>query len=556
LLTRFTTELISKWLDSTEKQDRLCAHAALSALFQADGEVATGILLSGSVLREALDCVEFESDDVQLAVVEMLSQACSFKKCRAAIASMPEAQTYLSGLTASKDERLKTTASVALTKMMIDGKAGTDEPGNQGKDTRLAQLFQDHVLDAEGDYGLRATAIEGLAYASLKPAIKEMVARHPSLLKAMFKIANDMEKNNGMMQYGIAVILSNITTYQKKLSEQDQQVLRLRQMAGEAANVESDPLDADDCVAKRNKKALDAGVVPVLNIIARAASQAIRQLVAQVFLNLATDQTNRGVIVQLGGTKALISLTANNSEEGAALASQALAKIAITMDPRVAFPNERAADLVRPFLTLCQAENELRQFEALMALTNLVSVYNDIRTRLDEAKGVRVLENMQFSDNVMVRRAATECLCNMMFCESVYDLYSDPERATNRIKIMVALSDVEDFATRRAASGALAILSTSESVCHMIADQSRGIEVLCDLLRDRSPELHHRGAEICKNMASTGRELAQRLVTGGAYELMTELVKASKVETVVVTCVEAIKEIAEYSDVRKDGLTK
>ena len=54
-----------------------------------------------------------------------------------------------------------------------------------------------------------------------------------------------------------------------------------------------------------------------------------------------TAEANRGAIIQAGGGKALISLALDNSDEGKTHAAQALAKVAITIDPKIAFPGQR-----------------------------------------------------------------------------------------------------------------------------------------------------------------------------------------------------------------------
>ncbi|CAG8651914.1 18641_t:CDS:2, partial [Racocetra fulgida] len=473
-------------------------------------------------LEDIMDCIEYEHEDVQRAITEIISVACSQKDCRALVAI--HCQKYLTSLMTSNNQKLKTLSAVALTKILLDEKASEQQQnGNKisvidENETLLAGLFQNMVLDTNSETTIRVNAIEGLAYSSLKPAVKETIAYHPTLLKEIFKLVQDSEKTDNALFYGVAVILANVTTYKKKMSESEEQIFKLKKMSGESLKIEDDPIDDDEYVINRTKQVMKSGVIRPLIIMTKNSSQAIRQLVAKVFLNLTTDQSNRGAIVQQGGIKALIPLATKNTKEVTELASHALAKIAITMDPNLAFRGERASDLVRPFLSLCQGGSELCQFEALMALTNLGSSDNDIRMRIYDAKGIPIIENLQLSDNDMIRRAATECLCNMMFCEPVYIMYSDPQMSSNKIKILVALSDVEDFETRRAASGALAILSTSPDVCNMIVDRPRGIEILKDLISEESVEMQHRSVECFKNISNVSKEMCQRLVEAKALQ--------------------------------------
>lgn len=61
-------------------------------------------------------------------------------------------------------------------------------------------------------------------------------------------------------------------------------------------------------------------------------------------------------------------------------ASQALARIGITIDPARAFPGERAYEVVRPLLNLLEVEKTaLQNFEALLALTNLAQMGESVR---------------------------------------------------------------------------------------------------------------------------------------------------------------------------------
>ena len=64
------------------------------------------------------------------------------------------------------------------------------------EEPELAGLFQNLVLNEGSEIDVRVNAIEGLAYASLKPTVKEMIAHHPTLLKEIFKLVKEQEKLN------------------------------------------------------------------------------------------------------------------------------------------------------------------------------------------------------------------------------------------------------------------------------------------------------------------------------------------------------------------------
>ncbi|CAH1758267.1 10349_t:CDS:1 [Entrophospora sp. SA101] len=613
LFKQKTFEIISNWTNSTKKIDKLFGYNALLYIFKVFYELGEEVLNKAGFLEEMMDCVEFEDEQVQLTILEILSLACSQKNSRLLIAA--NCQEYLKSLMISKNQHLKSLSAVISTKIFLDEKSKnnndndpivnsinnkkliTDKdhvtaesgPEEEREEIKLAGLFRNLVLDSDSNYEVRKNAIEGLAYSSTKASVKEMIIDHPTLLKEIFDfILNELKKEeekgggkpilDNSILYGVAVVLSNITMYRKKLDETEEQILKLKKLTGENNNKsknndELDPLDDDEHVVKRNKKLLSIGVNKILIKLSKNQSQVIKQLVANIYLNLARDRSNHGLMVQQGAIKALIPLatmttttmtttakttmapTKGTKENLQQYATQALAKIAITMNPNLVFRGERSTDLVKPLLNLCKSESELCQFESLMALTNLSSTDDNIRLHIYRLDGLGIVENLQLSDNIMVRRAATECLCNLMFCEPIFERYSDYEKSKNKIKVLVALSDVDDFETRRAASGCLAILSTDQNVCKMILERPRGLLTLKDLLDEQSVELQHRSVECLKNIASTNnKEMVEKLVESGIHKKLIELVKRNKEQVVTATCVETLKEISKHVNLQQQLL--
>lgn len=73
-----------------------------------------------------------------------------------------------------------------------------------------------------------------------------------------------------------------------------------------------------------------------------------------------------------------MNLFKDNTKPGKVKAAQALAKIAITTNPEIAFPGQRMIEVVKPLISLLGIDNTaLENFEALMALTNLTSMYEE-----------------------------------------------------------------------------------------------------------------------------------------------------------------------------------
>jgi len=77
-------------------------------------------------------------------------------------------------------------------------------------------------------------------------------------------------------------------------------------------------------------------------------------------------------------------------------------------------------ELVRPIIKLLKVEHTaLENFEALMALTNLASISENVRKRILKEGGFSNIEQYIFDEHPMLKRAATECMCNLVVQEEV-----------------------------------------------------------------------------------------------------------------------------------------
>ncbi|KAJ3264380.1 hypothetical protein HDU77_008684 [Chytriomyces hyalinus] len=521
---------IIRFLESTRNEERTQGLMSLTSLFTANPSFASPILLRESVIPEILDMLEFETDSVQEATLHMLSAACADQACRKLISSAECSKVLMQFWKGERkaSDAVKSAAAGVLVKVTFVDK---EMEKSVFADRALVDGFINALKRSSGGEGARgaadaANAVESLAYLTVRGSVKEVIVKDAALVKALIAM---LKKDDKSIQYGVVTIFTNLTALRRRLSEEEEQLMKLKEVSGEAV-MKADPLDDDKQVEARGIKLVAAGLVSPLCAISASATVSLSAAIAQLFLNLCNDKRNRGKIVQDGGVKALsliIQKLVSPTESPAYLiAVQAIAKIAITTDPNLAFtPVSRALDLVRPLVHLLNSDSSLQNFEGLMALTNLASYSDSVRARIVSAQGVKAMEYLQFNDNTLVRRAATESLCNMMFEPSVFDSYVTSKMGEGRLSMMVALCDVDDYETRRAAAGALAILSSSPDACRLIiGDTARGVDMILGLLfheeEHANPELLHRGVEICKNVAAVGGTLAQRLESVGIVKVL------------------------------------
>ncbi|KAF9377688.1 hypothetical protein CPB97_010012 [Podila verticillata] len=617
-----STEIVLTDIGSDKLKTRAAGFQALGLIVQADMSlIGAGLLNKEGLLGELMDCIELEPEEIQISLTETLSMACSDTKTRTAIGL--HCGEFLKSIVhkgATKNQHLKGAAAVALTKISLaesrkdptvgmaglegDAKAGSNNIGSAEEEANLAKLFSGLLKDDKNDNNsaIQVNAVEGLAYASIQPAVKHLIISDKALLLSLFQLAEDTKSNP--LKYGLIIIFNNLTAFRKRLSPEQEQMLKLKKMAGVLPKSDSgrlsnqeqdDPLEDEPVVNQRNITLTKLGIMPALHAISHQASENIAQSLAMVLRNLITPTETRGLLVQQGVVRLLIPMAlkqASPQQKGASestktASTQALAKLCITLDPRLTFKNQRVPELVKPFIWLLDSTDQLCQFESLMALTNLGSMGDvQILSLIVQESGIEKMENLQFSEHTLVRRAATESLCNMIFFEPVFEQYSDPKTGKHKIHLMLALCDADDFMTRRAASGALAVLSTSPQVCQMIMDQERGLEILTsltslgvipktmskaeaekveakaiedvmsgqdavavvdhDVAVGRMDELRHRGAECFKNLVTIGgKVMSEKIAAQGGIQMLANLVQSSKSEAVQYCAVEALKGMSE-----------
>ncbi|KAJ3345610.1 Protein unc-45 A [Kappamyces sp. JEL0680] len=326
--------------------------------------------------------------------------------------------------------------------------------------------------------------------------MKERIAKDTVLLR---QLKSFIPTSDAVCQYAFVVMVGNLVGFQKELSPEEQQLRKLHEMA---MSVKKDnAYNSSEHVEERIAALAQQGIIPTI-VGLNCESTNMQAGLSRCLLSVATLQSTRGSLIQSGAPRVLLKLanSASNAEQLAA--AQALAKIAITTDPHLAFKGELALEVIRPLVELLKRGKLLAQFEALMGLTNLLGVDDLIRGKFIQLGGLPLVKEMQFSTNLMIRRAATEAICNLIFHPIVFGSFMEPN--SQILAIMVALSDDDDFATQKAASGTIAILSSEPESIPRIIRQKRFVEIFAGLLKSDKPELVHRAIEVVKNAAAAG----------------------------------------------------
>ncbi|KAJ6483910.1 P-loop containing nucleoside triphosphate hydrolase protein [Mycena vulgaris] len=527
LVQVFEPLVVSRLADSEERrlQEGI---SFLTALFQVDWESASPIFQQDGILDFMMDSVDLTpSAELSLLVAHLLSQACGYKPCRAIITSQTTQWLEVHSRHQS-DPALRAATSIALVKLSR-GRSGDGAeagvPEAQAQDDELADVMKQLVISGD-DQSSISDAVEGLAYLSVDPLVKDTLSRDPTFLKHLFSLVPRRKspkvtaEPNTTLLYGILLTISNLCAYRPRLTEEQTQIAKLKRMANAANKTSPEPtgssLDDDENVKARVKRLVAAGVLDVFaGAVPGTESLGIRVVAGKALLNIIEDRENRGKVLQSGGAKLLgliikhaMSTLPPSTEAKAALdvthlePIQALAKLAITSSPVQVFgPNDGAVyDAIRPFSIMLQHPTAtlLQRFEALMALTNLSSHSAETASRIAKADGLlSSVELLLLEEHPLVRRASMELICNLISgSDVVFDRYGGAENTSgtkSKLQIVLAMSDVADLGTRLAASGALATLTDASSACEGLValqlERHRMLPILAQLIDpSTSPE--------------------------------------------------------------------
>ena len=404
-------------------------------------------------------------------------------------------------------------------------------------------------------------SVEGLAYASIQPKVKEDLSKNTRLLKHLVKTLEKAQPKSPLT-YGALSIFVNLTRYQPARSEEEEKMRQLKAYANAAGKLKHNPLEDNDHASARCKRVFEAGVTPVLVSHSKNGSVASLGLIITIIYSLSVTSSIRGQLAQQGAVRLLISAwnaLPSTELQSRRVAAQALARILISTNPALVFGGNRPTPqnaAIRPLTSIIKPDPNadtrdlLPTFEALMALTNLASTDDDTRKTIVGAAWDDIEEQL-LNPNNMVSKAAVELICNLVQSPEAVALYADSAdpKAKNRLHILVALADAEDEATRSGAGGALAALTAYEGVIRGIAGRDRGPEIVLGLCSEDKEDLRHRGVFIVHNMVSAegeaGKLARAKIREANGVDVLTQCAKKSRRAEVIEITIQGLKILLE-----------
>lgn len=518
-------EYVTGKFDPNNMEKNLHAIQTVSGLLQGPFDVGNKIAGLTGVMEMMVALCGSDREIDQLVAVEALIHA-STKMSKATFIITNGVSLLKDIYKKTKNEKIKIRALVGLCKL---GSAGGDDYAlrqfAEGSTEKLAKQCRKWLCNPNIDVRTRKWAVEGLAYLTMDADVKDDFVEDEPALQAMFELTKSTDKT---ILYAVASTLVNCTnSYDKK--EIMPELVQLAKFSKQHVP-EQHPKDKKDFIEKRVKRLLKAGVISALTCMVKADSAILtdptKELLARVFLALSEDPKDRGIIVAQGGGKALIPLALEGTELGKTRASHALAKIAATSNPEIAFPGERIYEVIRPLVSLLSTDKDgLQNFDSLLALTNLSGMTEKLRLKILKEKALPEIENYMFEDHEQIRQAATECMCNLVLCKDVQENYMAD--GNDKLKLLVLLCAEDDVKLQIAAAGALAMLTAAQKkLCTKLTTvTTQWLEILQRLCLHDRPEIQHRGFVIVYNMITADKDLAKTLIESEMLEILSVIGK-------------------------------
>jgi hypothetical protein len=530
-------------LEDVSMDTRMERAALVTALLMAKPEVGAWSMGSGwPQCRET--CESLAESDIKTAlclVAELLSAAASLKETR------PTVGEYLSSpamkaLVSHSDLDVRTAAASAIAKLGLAEKMTEDieviglleaacymlEDG--GVDSKNELLTSKVPESKTGATTALERGIEVMAYLASKTMVKEELAygfkampesEHTGL-ELLVKAADTAGAGAAVSAFGLAstfqLMAATGLTLRKEAFEGKQVTMeqydeiQSMQKTQEDKEFDDDREIKDDTPEQCSDRIARMAAANVPRALIQLLENASDQTLEQVILALnrmADEPAVRGSMIQQGVLSGMIKV---DKEEKAPsdirkkilrMLRHCIGKMLITMNPSL-LTSAQSMGSIKPMISLIRDvdSTDLQQFESLMALTNIASVSDAFKNKIVAERGIVTFKFAMFSEHELVRKAATEALCNLVPNEKFMKSLQDDKEM--RLWLSLA-SDFEDhFECARAAAGCLAMATCYPEIADTL--------IQCDTFKNRmdetlecgSLEIMHRMLVVIQNLVELG----------------------------------------------------
>lgn len=567
-------EEIGKAHDFDDNENKATEKASLEVL-KRRAEFVTALLMVNSTVGswsmgtgwpecgEHLNRMVNSSDINALRIVaELLSGAASVKETRPMVAVYLNNDS-MKALVTHDDRNVRTAAASAVAKlglaedhtqdfeimgllqaacyMLEDGEENIETLTAANKNDKTKNLVPPNILSHSGVQSSVDRGVEVIAYLITKTIVKEEVAHgfkatpesKYSALELLVKISDTNGTGESVSAFGTASIFQLMAATPmnirkeafegKEITMEQYDEIQRMQKTQEEKEIEIDPElkdDNDEQCAERIVKMVKAGVPRALIQLSEGSSDQSMEQIVLALNRMAKVQSIRGTMIQQGVLSALIRLEKNEKNPSdirkkiVRSIRHCMAKLLVTINPGL-LTSAQSMGSIKPLIQLVREidSSDLQKFEALLSLTNLVSLGDSTKNKVSSEKGIPALKYAMFSDHPQVKQAATECLCNMVGNDEFMKLL----RNFDELRLWLALaSDYEEhYECARAAAGCIAMATGDPSVASALIQISNFKERVDTCMSSGSLEIIHRMLVVVLNLVEHGGKTKAAAVENG-----------------------------------------
>ncbi|XP_071628463.1 protein unc-45 homolog B-like [Temnothorax longispinosus] len=382
-----------------------------------------------------------------------------------------------------QDDSLRVRALVAFCKMGNSGDSdATTRPFADGVTKELTEACRRLLINPKKENNMREWAIKGLSYLTFNPGVKEKLIEDKKAIHMMIEIAKTGDQS---VLFGVLTTLVNLCN---AYDEHELEMIELTKFVKYHFPEESE-LDDDDLV-ERLWALVAANVISVLVNLAKTDSQNCKELIARVFNAICILEGVREMVVDEGGTEALLSLALDGTVEGKKQASLALVRLALTKRPEVIFPGQLLTEFVQPIVNFLNPECSVNEnCQTLTALCNLAKVNHSMREHIFEEGVFQKIEGFRYKGDYLLRLASDE---------------------NQDIKFAAAAAPVK-------------LTVANKEACKKVFDSNFWLEFLRSLLTNPSNNIQEMGVIFVLSMIRNVEDVTAKLIETGIMELLRAL---------------------------------
>ena len=524
-----------------------------AALLLSKKEVGAWALGSGwkDSDMELPDLINSENPRAMCLASEVVSGAAAVESARQVVVGLMNAG-LMEKLMKSDDRDIRSGAASAVAKIGLSDKT-TDEAERIGLLEAACGLLEDKAEDetpSKDDKKLHhftsfagssvERAIEMLTYLVPNTEVKEELVAgfqapgaSQTALERLVALTDIESAGESLSGFGLATIFQHLAVTNLQLRKEafegkeitmeaydEMQRMGKTEEEKELMDAEKDT-DTKELCSERIQKLASANVPRALVSLTEGASEHTLEQCVTAMSRMAGEQSVRGVMIQQGVLSACIKIDKNEGptdtdtmKKVIRLARHCIAKLLVTTNPSLLTSAQRLGS-IRPMIFLVRDINatDLQHFEALMSLTNIASSGEDAQNRIVTERGIGTFHFAMFDDHEMVRRAATEAMCNLVPHKAMMEHLCQDEHL--KLWLSFASDYEENYECARAASGCLAMATQDVAVALELVEIEKFQEQTSSMLESGRLEIMYRAMAMLFNLIAHGGPTKEKVESSG-----------------------------------------